>query len=59
MLCPLIHDPHHHFALLLLFSCQVVSDLCDPTDCSTSGFPVPNHLLELAHGFPLYHSPPG
>ena len=54
MLCPL-----NHFALLLLFSCQIVSDLRDPMDCSPPGFPVPNSLLDFAQDFPLYHSPPG
>ena len=34
--------------LLLLFSCQVVSTLCDPTDGSTPGSFVFHHLLELA-----------
>ena len=29
------------------FSCSVVSDLCDPMDCSTPGFPVYHQLLEL------------
>ena len=33
---------------LLLFNCSVVSTLCDPMDCSTPGFPVLHHLLELA-----------
>ena len=35
-------------SLLLLFSCQVTSDFCDPMDCSTPSFPVPHHLLEFA-----------
>ena len=35
-------------ALLLLFSCSVVSDLLDPLDCSTPGFPVLHYVLELA-----------
>ena len=35
-------------ALSVQFSCSVVSDLCDPTDCSTPGFPVHHQLLELA-----------
>ena len=30
--------------LLLLFSHSVISDLCNPTDCSTLGFPVLHHL---------------
>ena len=35
-------------SLLLLFSCQVMSDFCDPMDCSMPSFPVPHHLLEFA-----------
>ena len=27
---------------------QLSMTLCDPTDCSTPGFPVQDHLLELA-----------
>ena len=34
--------------MLLLFSCSVVSDSLQPLDCSTPGFPVHHHLLELA-----------
>ena len=34
--------------LLLLFSCPVASDSCDPVDCSTPGLPVPHHPLEFA-----------
>ena len=30
------------------FSCSVVSNLCDPMDCSTPVFPVYHQLLELA-----------
>ena len=30
------------------FSCSVVSTLCDPMDCRTSGFPVLHYLAELA-----------
>ena len=31
-----------------LFSCLVVSTLCDPIDCSTPSFPVLHHFLEFA-----------
>ena len=31
-----------------LFSCYVESELCDPMDCSTPGFPVLQHLPEFA-----------
>ena len=31
-----------------LFSRQVVSTLLDPTDCSTPGFPAPQHALQFA-----------
>ena len=34
--------------LLLWFSCSVVSDSLQPHGCSTPGFPVLHHLLELA-----------
>ena len=34
--------------LFLLFSGSVVSDLCNPKDCSTPGFPVPHYLPEFA-----------
>ena len=34
--------------LLLLFSHSVVSNSCNPMDCSTLGFPVLYHLAELA-----------
>ena len=33
---------------LLLFSRSVCLTVCDPTDCSTPGFPVLHHLLEFA-----------
>ena len=33
---------------LLLFSCQVMSTLCDPMDCSTPGFLVLHHLPDFA-----------
>ena len=33
--------------LLLLFSCQVMSTLCDPTDCSMPRFPILHHLPEF------------
>ena len=41
--------------LLLLFSCWVVSDYLQPTDCSTPGFPVLHCLLQFAqtHSCPL------
>ena len=29
------------------FSCSVVSDFCNPMDCSTAGFPVHHQLPEL------------
>ena len=32
----------------LLFSCQSCPTLCDPMDCSTLGFPVLHHFLEIA-----------
>ena len=31
-----------------LFSCSVMSTLCDPMDCSTPGFPALHYLLEFA-----------
>ena len=34
--------------MLLLFSFSVVSNYLQPMDCSTPGFPVLHHLLELA-----------
>ena len=34
---------------LLLFSCQVVSSLCNPRDCSTPGSPVPRHHTPWDH----------
>ena len=34
--------------ILLLFSCQSCLILCDPTDCSTPGFPVCHCLLQVA-----------
>ena len=33
---------------LTWFSPQSCPTLCNPMDCSTTGFPVPHHLLELA-----------
>ena len=36
------------FIILLLFSCSVLSTLCDPMDCSVPSLPVPHHLPELA-----------
>ena len=41
----------HHLlqpTLLLLFSCQVVSDTLQPMGCSTPGLPVPHHLPEFS-----------
>ena len=35
------------YAELLLFSHSVMSDLCNPMDCSTLGFPIPHHLQSL------------
>ena len=35
------------YAELLLFSHTVMSDLCNPMDCSTLGFPIPHHLQSL------------
>ena len=37
----------HLVQLLLLFSCLVVSDSCDPVDCSTPDFPVLHYLWEF------------
>ena len=34
--------------LLLLFSCQVVSDTLQPMGCSTPSLPVPHHLPEFS-----------
>ena len=34
--------------LLLLFNSQLCQTLCDPTDGSTPGFPIPHHLPEFA-----------
>ena len=36
------------FIILLLFSCSVLSTLCDPMDCSVPSLPVFHHLPELA-----------
>ena len=33
---------------LLLFSCEVISDFCNPINCSTLVLPVPHYLLEFA-----------
>ena len=35
------------FDNLVQFSCSVMSDSCDPMDCSTPGFPVHHQLPEL------------
>ena len=41
--------PSPRIDVKLLFSCSVMLlSLCDPMDCSTPGFPVLHHLLELA-----------
>ena len=37
----------HLVQLLLFFSCLVVSDSCDPVDCSMPGFPVDHLFPEL------------
>ena len=37
----------HLVQLLLLFSCLVVSDSCDPVECSMPGFPVHHLFPEL------------
>ena len=37
-----------HTIFSVQFSCSVVSDSCDPRDCSTPGFPVHYQLLKLA-----------
>ena len=34
--------------VLLLFSCSVMSNSCDPTDYSTPGFPVLHYLPKIA-----------
>ena len=34
--------------MLLLFGHPVMSNSCDPMNCSTTGLPVPHHLLEFA-----------
>ena len=44
--CELSASVEHNF--LLLFSHSVVSDFCDPMDCSMPGFPVLHYLLEFA-----------
>ena len=36
------------FLFLLLFSCSVMSTLCNPMGCSMPGFPVLHHLPEFA-----------
>ena len=33
---------------MLLFSCEVISDFCNPINCSTLVLPVPHYLLEFA-----------
>ena len=32
---------------ILLFSCSILSTLCDPIDCSMPGLPVHHQLLEF------------
>ena len=39
---------HGKMILLLLFSCQVLSDFWDPVACRTPGLPVLHHLPEFA-----------
>ena len=39
--------PHKVVQPLLLFSCSATSDSANPKACSTPGFPVHHHLLEL------------
>ena len=61
--CPLSRgqSPTHwcnlHGNALKSHSCCSVAKscltLCEPMDCSTPGFPVPHHLLELAQTHPL------
>ena len=36
------------WAATSFFSCPVMSDFCDPMDCSTPGLPVLHHILEFA-----------
>ena len=46
------HPTQYDLSVMLLFSCQVVSNFWHPVDCSTPGSPVLRHLLEekyLAH----------
>ena len=52
---PLLHIISRYYMLIwkyetwsLQFSCSVVSDFCDPVDCSMSSFPIHHQLLELA-----------
>ena len=33
---------------MLPFTHQVMSNSCDPMNCSTPGFPIPHHLLEFS-----------
>ena len=48
-LCGIFTSKSQYISFIaLLFSCSVMSTLYDPTDCSTLGFPVLHHLLELA-----------
>ena len=42
------HIPYM-ISIYLRFSHSVMSELCDPMDCSMTGFPVLYQLLELAH----------
>ena len=33
--------------MVVVVQCQVFLSLCDPMDCSTSGYPIPHHLWSL------------
>ena len=52
--CLLLHFPEHlkiHLKFFCWCCCSTTQScltLCDPMDCSTPGFPVLRHLLELA-----------
>ena len=47
----LLHSKVNHYVYLFVVCCSVVQlcpTLCNPMDCSTSGFPVLHHLVEFA-----------